>query len=102
MAGNIDAEDRTYFPEVPAGVYIPNAYSQPLTDAKRHRNILPVLAELTADTALGFKGQLLLVLLLREALFDKTNGIFFDPDPNANTTVASVFRVKGNLLNKRA
>jgi hypothetical protein len=97
--GDIDIEDRTFFPQVPA-VYIPNAYGQPLSDAKRHRNVLPMIAELVSDSPLGYKGQLVLVLFIREADFDKLNGVFFDADPNVNTTVASVFRLKSNLLNK--
>jgi hypothetical protein len=42
------------------------------------------------------------MLLLRYGLFDETNGVFFNADLTQNTTVASVFRLKGNLLNKRA
>jgi len=102
LAGDVDIEGRSYFPTVPVGTYVPNAYAQPLTDAKKHRNFLPMLAELTADSPLGFKGQLVLILLLREAEFDNQNNVVFDPDPTANTTVATVFRIKGNLLNKRA
>lgn len=102
VIGNVDIEGRTFFPSVPGGVYIPNAYAQPLTDIKRHRNVLPVLAELSADCPMGYKGQLVLVLLLREALADKDNKVVFDPVAASNTTVASVFRIKGNLLNKRA
>ena len=97
--GDIDVEGRSYFKTVPAG-YVPNAYSQNLSDAKRHKDIVPILGELAADTAFGHKGQLVLVLLLRYALFDENNAVFFDPDLNLNTTVASVFRIKGNLLDK--
>jgi len=98
--GDVDVEGRTYFKTVPAG-YIPNAYAQDLSNPDRHKDILPVLAELAADTPLGYKGQLVLILLIRYALFDETNGVFFDADLNNNTTTASVFRLKGNLLNKR-
>jgi hypothetical protein len=98
--GDIDVEGRTYFPTVPAG-YIPNAYSQDLSNPDRHKNMLPLIAELAADSPLGFKGQLVLILLLRYAIFDETNGIFFDSDMSLNTTTASVFRLKGNLLSKR-
>jgi hypothetical protein len=100
--GNVDAEFRTFYPQVPAGVYDPNAYAQPLTDNKRHRNVLPMLAELTADCPLGFKGQLVMVLLIREAIFDKSNSVVFSPVATTNTTVASVFRLKGNPLNRRS
>jgi hypothetical protein len=99
--GDVDIEGRTFFPTVPGG-YIPNAYAQPISDSKRHRNFLPMIAELPADSPLGYKGQLVLVLLIREARFDKVNGVWFDPDPNSSTTVASIFRIKGNLLNKVA
>jgi len=98
--GDIDVEGRTYFKTVPAG-YVPNAYAQDLSNPDRHKDILPLLAELAEDTPLGRRGQLVLVLLIRYALFDSTNGVFFDSDLSANTTTASVFRIKGNLLNKR-
>lgn len=98
--GDIDIEDRTYFPSVPAG-YIPNAYAQDLSNPDRHKNVFPILAELDEDGPLGFKGQLVVVLLIRYAAFDETNGVYFDADLNVNTTSASVFRVKGLLLNKR-
>lgn len=98
--GDVDVEGRTYFPTVSGG-YIPNAYAQDLSNPDRHKDILPILAELSADGPLGHKGQMVLVLLLRYALFDETNGVYFDADQNVNTTTASVFRVKGNLLSKR-
>jgi len=96
--GDIDIEGRTYFSTVPAG-YIPNAYAQDLSSPDRHKDILPILAELAADGPLGHRGQLVLILLLRYALFDETNGVYFDV---TGATTASVFRVKGNLLTKRA
>jgi hypothetical protein len=61
-----------------------------------------MLAELSDNSsALGHKGQLVLVLLIRWAPFDAVNAVFFESDLTQNTTVASVFRIKGNLLNKR-
>ena len=99
--GDTDIEGRTYFNEVPPGVYIPNAFAQQLADAKRHRNIVPMIAELAADTLVGAKGQLVLILFVREAFFDATNGITFEPLA-ANTTTAAVFHLKGRLLNKGA
>ena len=102
IAGDQDSEGRSFFPVASGAVYIPNTYAQPLTDAKRHRNFLSMLAELPQDSSLGFKGQLVLLLLIREAQFDKNNSIVFDPDPTLNTTTASVFRIRGNLLNRRA
>lgn len=98
--GDIDIEGRTYFKTVPGG-YVPNAYSQDLSNSDRHKDILPILAELAADSALGHRGQLVLILLIRYALFDETNGVFFDANLNNNTTTAGVFRIKGNLLAKR-
>jgi len=99
---NTDIEGRSYFNAVPGGTYIPNAYAQDISNPNRHKNILPILCELSADTPLGFHGQLVLVLLIRYALFDSTNSVNFDSDETVNTTVASVFRIRGNLLNKRA
>jgi hypothetical protein len=98
--GDIDVEGRTYFKTVPAG-YVPNAYAQDLSNPDKHKDVFPVLAELAEDTPLGHRGQLVLILLLRYAIFDDTNGVFFDADLNNNTTTAAVFRIKGNLLNKR-
>jgi hypothetical protein len=97
-----DIEGRSYFNTVPGGTYIPNAYAQELSNAKRHKNFLPMLCELAVDGPLGFKGQLVLVLLLRYGLFDAADSVNFNADLTQNTTVASVFRLKGNLLNKRA
>jgi len=98
--GDIDSEGRSYFKTVPAG-YVPNAYAQDLSDPDRHKDIFPILAELAADSSLGHRGQLVLILLLRYAIFDETNGVFFDPVLANNRTTASVFRIKGNLLGKR-
>jgi hypothetical protein len=97
-----DVEGRSYFNTTATGVYIPNAYAQDLSSANRHKDILPMLCELAADSPLGFQGQLVLVLFIRYALFDANNSINFDADQTVNTTVASVFRLRGNMLNKRA
>jgi hypothetical protein len=99
--GSVDVEGRSYFNAVPPGGYIPNAYAQDLSNPDRHKDIFPILAELAEDSLLGYRGQLVLILLLRYAFFDETNGVFFDPILGANSTSASVFRLKGNLLNKR-
>ena len=101
---SVDAEGRSYYETVPGvaipgSAYVPNAFAQLLSDAKRHRNVMPMLAELARDTAVGPKGQLVLVLLVREANFDAGNGISFEPLPT-NTTTAAVFNLKGRLLNK--
>lgn len=95
-----DAELRSFFKTVPVG-YIPNAYAQSLSDPKKHRDILPVLMEIPADSTIGRKGQLLLVLIQRWAIMDDINSVAFEADLTENTTTASVYRVKGHLMNKR-
>lgn len=101
----VDQEGRTFYSSIPSsGTYVPNAYAQDLSTPSRHKNILPILAELAEDYAeFGVKGQLVLVLLIRYAAIDEVNSVGFDLANSAanNTTTASVFRVKGNLLNKR-
>ena len=98
--GDIDAENRTYFKEVPAG-YIPSAFGQPLSDAKTHKNVLPIIAEITTDSVIGPKGSLVLVLISRWAPFDAANNVAFDSDLAQNLTSASVYRLKGNPLASR-
>jgi hypothetical protein len=95
--GDVDAEGRSYFKEVPAG-YIPSAFAQPLSNDKRHKNVLPMLAELAEDGPIGAKGALVLVLLSRWSPFDTRNYVGFDPDLANNFTSASVYRLKGNPL----
>jgi hypothetical protein len=95
-----DIEGRSFFKSIPPGGYLPNAYAQNLSDPTRHRVILPVLAELTSDGALGRRGQLLLVLLQRYAEFDEQNSVVFNSNLTLNTTTASVFRIKGHLLKR--
>ena len=97
-----DIEGRSYFNAISGGTYVLNAYAQDLSSANRHKNFLPLLCELTSDSQLGFQGQLVLVLLIRYALFDSNNGVFFNSDETQNTTTAACFRVRGNLLNKRS
>jgi hypothetical protein len=99
---NTDIEGRSYFNTVPGGTYVPNAYAQDLSNANRHKNVLPMICELTADSPLGFHGQLVLVLLIRYALFDSNNSVNFNANLVFDTTTASVFRIRGNLLNKRS
>lgn len=99
--GDIDAENRTFFKTVPVG-YVPNTYAQDLSDPAKHKVVYPFLAELTTSSSLGLKGQLVLVLLTRWAIFDETNGVFFNSDLTQSSTSASVFRLKGNLLTRKA
>lgn len=97
---DIDIEGRSFFKSAPAG-YLPNAFAQDLSDPKIHKVVLPMLAELSSDSLYGHKGQLVLVNLIRWATNDETSGVFFNANLALNTTVASVFRIKGNLLNRR-
>lgn len=99
--GDVDIEGRSYFKEVPTTEYIPNAYAQPLSDPKKHKVLQPMLAELPADTSFGPKGELVLVLVSRWAMFDDQNSVGFLSSLADNTTSASVYRIKGNLLNNR-
>lgn len=99
--GEADIEGRTFFPTFPAG-YVPNAFGPSLSDPRVHKVLLPVLME-TTDDSLAPKGTLLLVNFLRWAEFDSDNSIQYLAPPSVdNTTVASVFRVSGNLLNRRS
>lgn len=100
ISGDIDIEGRTFFSQA-TSAYLPNAYAQDLSDPKTHKIVLPVLAELAAPSAYGQKGQLVMLLLIRWAIFDETNGIYYDSNATVNTTVASIFRIKGHLLNRR-
>jgi len=101
IPGSADSENRTFYPSVNTSFYIPNAYAQPISDDKRHRNFLGFVAELPTDTSFGKKGELVLVVIVREAMLDKNNYVAFDTDATQNTTSASVFHLKGRLLNKR-
>jgi hypothetical protein len=105
-SSDTDIEGRTFFtgvqttPSPPFG-YLPNAFAEDLSAPDRHKNIYPILAELAADSPLGPKGQLVIVMFVRYAAFDDDNAVFFKTDLS-HTTSVSVFRVKGLLLNKRA
>jgi hypothetical protein len=98
--GDIDIEGRTFYKTVPAG-YAPSAFGAPLTDPVPHRVIQPMLAELAEDGTLGPKGTLVLVTIQRWAPDDTENRVGFDSVLATNTTSASVYRIKGNLLNRR-
>lgn len=98
VSGDVDIENRTYFPSFAAG-YVPSAFGQPLADERVHKVFLPTIMEAESDSSLGKKGSLYLVLFVRWANFDAENSIKFLT--SNNTTVASVFRVSGHLLNGR-
>lgn len=97
--GDVDMEGRSFYPSVPAG-YLPNAYAQPLSDNRLHKVMLPTIMETMADSQVGRKGTLLLVLLTRWVTNDPENSIRFDLTAS-NTTSASIYRLNGNLLNRR-
>lgn len=98
--GDVDIEGRAFFKGV-VGSYLPSAFSQPLSDPKKHRNCLPMICELAADGAIGPKGTLVLVVLSRWAESDEKNYVGFDSSQATNTTSASVYRLKGNPLANR-
>jgi hypothetical protein len=97
--GDTDIEGRSYFPTASAG-YKPNAFAQNLSNERVHKVVLPSIMEAAADTTFGPKGSLLLVLLVRWAQFDAENSVKFLS--SNNTTTASIFRVAGNLINRRS
>jgi hypothetical protein len=99
ILGDTDIEGRTFFPTVPPG-YQPNAFGQGLSNERVHKVILPSVMETSVDTSFGPKGSLYLVLLVRWAAFDSENSVKFLSANN--TTTASIFRVSGNLINRRS
>ena len=103
-SGNIDSEGRTFFSTVP-NAYIPSAFAQDLSDPQRHKNFLPFLAELPTNSALGFAGELVMVVLIRWAAADAYNGVYFSSPLVSHmsgviTTSAAVFRLRNNMLNR--
>jgi hypothetical protein len=96
----VDGESRSYYSVAQSGVYVPSAFGQVLSYEKRHKVILPMIVELAADTPFARTGTLLLMLITRWASFDNGNFVAFDSNANINTTAASIFRIKGNLLNR--
>jgi len=98
--GSLDIEGRTFF-NTSGSSYAYLGIAQTLSDPKKHKNIIPMICELTSDTPYGFKGQLVLVVLSRWAIFDDSNSVGFVGNLVQNTTTASVYRLKGNLLSNR-
>lgn len=96
--GDTDIEGRTFLPTVPGG-YVPNAFSQNFSNDRVHKVVMPTLMESAADSNLGRKGSLFLVLITRWAAFDSENSVKFLP--SNNTTAAAIYRVSGNMLNRR-
>lgn len=99
-SGNVDAEGRTFY-KSSGNNYSMVAIGPTLSDPKKHKNIVPILCELPADSTLGFKGQMVLMLLTRWAEFDDTNGVGFAATDSINSTTASIYRLKGNLQANR-
>jgi len=91
---DVDLEGRAFYAQVAAG-YVPSAYSVTLAHADRHRNALPMIAELASNTAFGHKGELVLVVFHRYATMDDLNYVAFDNTLPNNATTASVYRLKG-------
>lgn len=97
--GDADIEGRTFYKTATGYGFL--AIGPTLSDPKKHKNLVPILCELPADTPFGKKGQLVLILLTRWAVFDSSNMVGFSSNLAQNFTSASVFRIKGNLLSYR-
>lgn len=97
--GDADIEGRTYYKSSTGYGFL--AIGPTLSDPKKHKNLIPILCELPADNTFGKKGQIVLVLISRWAIFDHSNMVGFDSTLSQNYTSASVYRVKGNLLSYR-
>lgn len=105
--GDIDAEGRSFFKSFPVDTYAPNAFAQPLKiGPKTRRVLLPVLAELPVGLPFGQKGQLVLAVLgaFYEASGAETldNSIAFNADLTLNVASMSLYKIKGNPLNRRS
>lgn len=107
IGGDVDAEGRSYFKSVSSLTYIPNAFAQPLkVGSKTRRTLLPMLAELQVDSSLGREGQLVMLVLgtyyETSATESWDNAVAFDTNLTNNRSSVSVYRIKGNLLNRRS
>jgi len=97
--GDADVEGRTYYKTTP--FYKMLAVGPTLSDPKKHKNLLPVLCEVPSNYPFAYRGELVLVILSRWASFDDSNSVGFLSDLTQNTTSASIYRLKGNLLSNR-
>jgi hypothetical protein len=97
--GDVDVEGRTYYKTAPS--YKMLAVGPTLSDPKKHKNLLPVLCEVPSNYSFAYRGELVLVILSRWASFDDSNSVGFLSDLTQNTTSASVYRLKSNLLSNR-
>jgi hypothetical protein len=108
----LDDELRSFWPRanIPAPLsvfYAPTAFAQSLTHPERHKVALPTIMELKEDKpGIGRKGTLFMVVFTRWFEFNNpidpgnANIIRFD-DLDPSDTVASIYRVRGNLINPR-
>jgi hypothetical protein len=95
--GDVDAEGRSFYGKTTNGYYMIGV-GPTMSDPKKHKNLVPILCELPADSTIGFKGQLVLAMMSRWAVFDDSNSVSFTNNDITNTTVVSLYRLKGNLL----
>lgn len=102
LGGDVDIEGRSYYKDVPGGAYIPSAFAQNFKSKKRHRTLLPMVVELSADSTIGRKGQLFMAVIGTWHPFSEANNIAFDTTLASNYTSVSLYRIKGNLLNRRS
>jgi hypothetical protein len=100
VSGDVDLEGRTYFKSV-TGSYQPSSFGPGLAYQTAHRVVVPAVVELTSDSTLGAKGQLLLLTFQRWCPADIRNSIEFNSLLTQNYSSTSVYRLKGNLLNNR-
>lgn len=98
--GNVDAEGRSFYRGT-SNNYSLVAVGPTMSDPKKHKNLVPILCELPADSVLGYKGQMVLALVSRWASFDDSNSVGFGATDSDNTTAVSIYRLKGNLLGNR-
>lgn len=101
LGGDIDIEGRSYYKSVPSG-YLPSAFAQNFKSGKRHRTLLPMVVELSADSTIGRKGQLFLAVIGAWHPFSEQNFVAYDTNLADNYTSMSLYRIKGNLLNRRS
>lgn len=102
LGGDIDAEGRSFYKDVPGSAYLPSAFAKNLKGTKRHRTLLPMVVELAADSTIGRQGQLFLAVLGAWHPFSNVNSIAFDTTLADNYSSMSLYRIKGNLLNRRS
>lgn len=99
----IDGDSRNFWPKsnTPSPViYSPSAWAASLSSKQKHKVAYPVLMELKSDFAsIGRKGTLVLIVFSRWMEFDDQNSVSLTS--SAGETGASVYRVRGNLMNPR-